>query len=73
MGVCRTDAEIVRGEYEWAPPGRERLGRHTERGIKELDGFGAERWRVEPEFAVRAVELGKLGVDFTPLAGRPER
>src|SRR5215208_993620 len=25
MGVCATDAEIVRGEYGWAPPGRERL------------------------------------------------
>ena len=25
MGVCGTDAEIVRGEYGWAPPGRERL------------------------------------------------
>src|SRR5690242_12405579 len=24
-GVCGTDAEIVRGEYGWAPPGRTRL------------------------------------------------
>ena len=25
IGVCGTDKEIVRGEYGWAPPGRERL------------------------------------------------
>ncbi|HEX6637581.1 MAG TPA: alcohol dehydrogenase catalytic domain-containing protein, partial [Steroidobacteraceae bacterium] len=25
VGVCGTDAEILRGEYGWAPPGRERL------------------------------------------------
>jgi threonine dehydrogenase-like Zn-dependent dehydrogenase len=30
-----------------------RNGRYTERGIKGLDGYGSERWRVEPEFAVR--------------------
>jgi hypothetical protein len=28
-----------------------RNGRYTERGIKEIDGFMAERWRTEPEFA----------------------
>jgi len=32
-------------------------GRYTERGIKERHGFGAERWRIEPEFAVK-VEPG---------------
>ena len=25
LGVCGTDLEIARGEYGWAPPGRERL------------------------------------------------
>jgi threonine dehydrogenase-like Zn-dependent dehydrogenase len=25
IGVCGTDAEIIRGDYGWAPPGRERL------------------------------------------------
>jgi glucose 1-dehydrogenase len=29
-----------------------RNGRYTERGIKELDGYAAERWRVEAEYAV---------------------
>ena len=103
MGVCGTDAEIVRGEYGAAPPGRDRLvlgheslgevveapetstlqagdlvvgivrrpdpvpcspcaagewdmcrnGLYTERGIKALDGFGAERFRLEADFSVR--------------------
>lgn len=30
-----------------------RNGRYTERGIKEKHGFGAERWRIEPEFAIK--------------------
>jgi threonine dehydrogenase-like Zn-dependent dehydrogenase len=25
VGVCGTDKEIVRGDYGWSPPGRERL------------------------------------------------
>ena len=30
-----------------------RNGQYTERGIKQLDGFMSERWRIEPEYAVR--------------------
>ena len=42
-------------------------GRYTERGIKELDGFGSERWRIEPEFAVKVDPgLGELGVLLEP-------
>jgi threonine dehydrogenase-like Zn-dependent dehydrogenase len=117
VGVCGTDAEIVAGDYGWAPPGRPRLvlgheslgrvldpgpasglaegdlvagivrrpdpvpcpscavgewdmcrnGRYTERGIKERDGYMSERWRVEPEYAVRIdPELGLLGVLLEP-------
>jgi glucose 1-dehydrogenase len=44
-----------------------RNGRYTEHGIKELDGFGSERWRVQPEFAVRIdPALGQLGVLLEP-------
>jgi hypothetical protein len=25
--------------------------RYTERGIKQIDGFMAERWRIEPDYA----------------------
>jgi glucose 1-dehydrogenase len=117
LGICGTDAEIVRGDYGEAPPGTDRLilgheslgrvadapegsgfepgdlvvgivrrpdpvpcpscaagewdfcrnGRYTERGIKALHGFGSERWRIEPEFAVRLdPELGPLGVLMEP-------
>jgi threonine dehydrogenase-like Zn-dependent dehydrogenase len=30
-----------------------RNGRYTERGIKERDGYGSERWTVEADYAVR--------------------
>ncbi len=30
-----------------------RNGKYTERGIKEINGFASERWRTEPDFAVR--------------------
>jgi glucose 1-dehydrogenase len=46
-----------------------RNGRYTERGIKELDGFGSERWRIEPEFAVKLDPgLGELGVLLEPAS-----
>jgi threonine dehydrogenase-like Zn-dependent dehydrogenase len=46
-----------------------RNGRYTERGIKELDGYGAERWRVEPDFLVPvAADLGELGVLVEPAS-----
>ncbi len=46
-----------------------RNGRYTERGIKERHGFGAERFRLEPEFTVRiAPALGTLGVLIEPAS-----
>lgn len=117
LGICGTDAEIVRGDYGEAPPGADRLilgheslgrvreapdgsgfapgdlvvgivrrpdpvpcpscaagewdfcrnGRYTERGIKALHGYGSERWRIEPEFAVKLDPgLGLLGVLMEP-------
>jgi threonine dehydrogenase-like Zn-dependent dehydrogenase len=119
MGVCGTDLEIVRGEYGWAPPGRERLilgheslgrvleappasgfergdlvvgivrrpdpvpcvhcavmewdmcnnGRYTERGIKSLDGYGAQRYALEPAFAIKLdPSLGEVGVLLEPAS-----
>jgi threonine dehydrogenase-like Zn-dependent dehydrogenase len=117
LGICGTDAEIVRGDYGEAPPRAARLilgheslgrvaaapegsgfapgdlvvgivrrpdpepcpscaagewdfcrnGRYTERGIKALHGYGSERWRIEPEFAVKLdPDLGLLGVLMEP-------
>ncbi|WP_435011738.1 glucose 1-dehydrogenase [Tundrisphaera lichenicola] len=119
IGVCGTDHEILRGNYGWAPPGRERLiigheslgrvveapgggdleegdlvvgivrrpdpvpcpncavdewdmcrnGKYTERGIKERDGYGSERYRIEPKFAVKVdSKLGHLGVLLEPTS-----
>ncbi|GAA2646484.1 glucose 1-dehydrogenase [Streptomyces virginiae] len=117
VGVCGTDREIARGEYGWAPPGRERLvlgheslgrvrqappgsgfsagdlvagvvrrpdpepcgacargefdmcrnGRYTERGIKEIDGYGAQVWCVEAGYAVKLEpHLQRVGVLMEP-------
>ena len=42
-------------------------GGYTERGIKQVDGFMAERWRIEPEYAVRVdPALGDLGALLEP-------
>jgi threonine dehydrogenase-like Zn-dependent dehydrogenase len=44
-----------------------RNGRFTERGIKEIDGFMSERWRIEPEYAIKVdPSLGILGVLLEP-------
>jgi threonine dehydrogenase-like Zn-dependent dehydrogenase len=42
-------------------------GLYTERGIKEIDGFMSERWRIEPEYAMKVDQsLGLLGVLIEP-------
>src|SRR3546814_317519 len=42
---------------------------YTERGIKELHGFGAEEWRIEAEYAVPVPgELGGLVVRLEPTS-----
>jgi glucose 1-dehydrogenase len=44
-----------------------RNGKYTERGIKERNGFGSERWRIEPEFALRLdPSLRDVGVLMEP-------
>lgn len=46
-----------------------RNGRYTEHGIKERDGFGAERYTLDPAFAVRlAPELERVGVLLEPAS-----
>ncbi|MFI5728986.1 glucose 1-dehydrogenase [Kribbella sp. NPDC051587] len=66
--VRRPDPEpcpaCARGEWDFC-----RNGRYTERGIKEMDGYGAERWRVDPYFAVPVpASLGDLGVLVEPAS-----
>ena len=44
-----------------------RNGQYTERGIKEIDGFMSERWRIEPGFFTKLdPSLGILGVLLEP-------
>jgi glucose 1-dehydrogenase len=44
-----------------------RNGQYTERGIKQIDGFMSERWRIEPEYALKVdPALGLLGVLLEP-------
>ncbi|MEV0251219.1 glucose 1-dehydrogenase [Nocardia sp. NPDC050712] len=46
-----------------------RNDQYTERGIKQLDGYASERWRVEADYAVRLdPELGLTGVLMEPAS-----
>ncbi|MGC3002419.1 alcohol dehydrogenase catalytic domain-containing protein, partial [Streptomyces sp. G35A] len=46
-----------------------RNGRYRERGIKELDGYAAQLWCVEPEYAVRLQpHLETVGVLMEPAS-----
>ena len=53
VGVVRRPDPIpcpacARGEFDFC-----RNGRYTERGIKELHGYGSERWTVESDYAIK--------------------
>jgi threonine dehydrogenase-like Zn-dependent dehydrogenase len=66
--VRRPDPEpcpsCAAGEWDFC-----RNGGYTERGIKARHGYASERWRVEPEFAVRIdPALGLLGVLLEPAS-----
>ncbi len=46
-----------------------RNGKYTERGIKERDGYASERYRIEPEFAVKVdPKLSRHGVLLEPAS-----
>jgi threonine dehydrogenase-like Zn-dependent dehydrogenase len=46
-----------------------RNGRYTERGIKQRDGYGSERFRVEPEYGVKVPPaLARVGVLLEPAS-----
>jgi threonine dehydrogenase-like Zn-dependent dehydrogenase len=46
-----------------------RNGQYTERGIKERNGYGAERWRIEPDYAIKvAPDLGLNAVLLEPTS-----
>jgi threonine dehydrogenase-like Zn-dependent dehydrogenase len=42
-------------------------GQYSERGIKQIDGYMSERWRIEPDYAIKVDgSLGLLGVLLEP-------
>src|SRR5918997_1149983 len=46
-----------------------RNGRYTERGIKQLDGYASEHFRIEPEYVVKVdPELERVGVLLEPTS-----
>jgi threonine dehydrogenase-like Zn-dependent dehydrogenase len=52
------------GEWDFC-----RNGQYTERGIKELDGYGSQLWRIEPEYAIGLdASLGDCGVLIEPAS-----
>ena len=57
-------APCAAGEWDFCANGN-----YTERGIKELHGYGSERWRVEPEFAIKLdAGLEDVGVLVEPTS-----
>ena len=57
-------APCAAGEWDFCANGE-----YTERGIKQLHGYGSERWRVEPDFAVRLDPgLEDVGVLLEPTS-----
>jgi threonine dehydrogenase-like Zn-dependent dehydrogenase len=66
--VRRPDAlpcgACAHGEFDMC-----RNGRYTERGIKELNGYGSEAWTVEPDYAVKLdPSLDRVGVLMEPTS-----
>ncbi len=52
----------ARGEFDMC-----RNGQYTERGIKQIDGFGSQQWTVEADYAVRLdPRLEAVGVLLEP-------
>ncbi|HEX6354981.1 glucose 1-dehydrogenase [Actinophytocola sp.] len=72
VGVVRRPDPVPCGACERGEFDMCRNGQYTERGIKEIDGFGSEQWRVEPEYAVpldpRLAEVGMLMEPTTVVA-----
>ena len=66
--VRRPDPEpcpaCARGEFDFC-----RNGRYTERGIKEIHGYGSERWTVEADYAVKLdPALERVGMLMEPTS-----
>lgn len=68
-GIVRRPDPVPCGPCANGEPDFCRNGRYTERGIKELDGFGSQRWRTEPKYAIKLDPgLGDCGVLLEPAS-----
>ncbi|MHB8329697.1 MAG: glucose 1-dehydrogenase, partial [Acidimicrobiales bacterium] len=57
-------ANCAVGEWDFC-----RNGQYTERGIKQRDGYCSERYRIQPDFAIKVdPALGMLGVLLEPTS-----
>ncbi|MBF8187966.1 glucose 1-dehydrogenase [Nonomuraea sp. K274] len=69
VGVVRRPDPVpcgacARGEFDMC-----RNGRYTERGIKEIDGYGSGRWTIEAAYAVRLdPSLERVGMLVEPTS-----
>jgi threonine dehydrogenase-like Zn-dependent dehydrogenase len=69
VGVVRRPDPVpcgacAHGEFDMC-----RNGRYTERGIKEIDGYAAQRWTLDPAYAVRLdPRLRDVGVLMEPTS-----
>lgn len=69
VGVVRHPDPVPCSSCGAGEPDMCRNGRYTERGIKGRHGFGRERYRLEPAFAIKvAPALGRLGVLIEPAS-----
>jgi threonine dehydrogenase-like Zn-dependent dehydrogenase len=69
VGVVRRPDPVPCGACAHGEFDNCRNGRYTERGIKELDGYAAELWCVEPDFAVALdPKLAHVGVLVEPTS-----
>jgi glucose 1-dehydrogenase len=69
VGIVRRPDPVPCGPCSQGQADFCRNGRYTERGIKELDGFGAERWRIDPQYAVPVDRgLGDAAVLLEPAS-----
>ena len=67
VGVVRRPDPVPCGACAHSEFDMCRNGRYTERGIKELDGYGSERWCVETGYATRVnSELRHVGMLMEP-------
>lgn len=67
VGVVRRPDPVPCGACEHGEFDMCRNGRYTERGIKEIDGFGSQQWAVETGYTVKLdPRLAELGVLMEP-------